>query len=126
MLNVAQPIIEYTHSGVALNGGAAITVITEGTYVSVATGLSKRALCYIKVQNVTGGVSQIIVRDKDESGDWEHSRIGESGGVAKYYCDLNKYGAVIVPCNASGDIEITANGNNKDWKLWLMGFIPSI
>jgi len=125
MIEISPPVIEYTYSGFALNGGAAINVPTAGTYVSVATGLNKRALCYVKVQNVSGGTVGIVVRDKDETGDWDNDK-GEGGGCCRTYCDDNSYGAVVVPCNASGDIEITSSANDIDWKLWLMGFIPSI
>ena len=121
-----QPRIGWKNGGVALNGGAAVTVVTAGTYVSVATGLSNRALCYIKVQNVTGGNSVLTVRDKEETGNWGHLDMNNAGGVCRIWLQNNEYGAVVVPCNASGDIEITAGANNKNWKLWLMGYIPSI
>ncbi len=113
----------YTHSGAALNGGAAVNITTAGTYITVATGLSARALCYIKVQNVSGDSSTLTVRDADETGDWNHVLVNQSNGPAKVFSNVNKYGVVIVPCNASGDIEITTAGNTKSWKLWLMGHI---
>lgn len=115
---------QYHYSGAALNSGNAVAITTAGTYVTVATGLSNRALCYIKMQNVSGaGWASCIVRDKDETGNWGHVQIDFPSGPARCELTNNYYGAVIVPCNADGDIEITSGTNGDDWKLWLMGYI---
>ena len=124
--SATQPPGVWNHSGFAMNGGAAVVIPNAGTYVTVATGLNNRALCYVKLQNLSGGVSMCVVRDADEAGSWDHTRQGESGGVARLSLANDAYGAIVVECNASGDIEITAIANGHDWKLWLMGYMPSI
>lgn len=113
----------WQHDGSALNGGNAVDIPTAGTYVSVDTGIGSRALCYVRVQNVTGGDSACTVRDADENVDFGHEKFSDPCGSARVFAGDDEYGVVVVECNASGNIEITGDSNGDDWKLWLMGYV---
>ncbi len=117
---------QWHHDGSALNGGNAVSIPTPGTYVTVATGLSNRALCYIKVQLTaeSGGGAAITVIDDDETGDFAHEKFNANGGVARTFIGLNEFGLIVVECNASGDIKITVDADaGNEFKLWLQGYV---
>jgi len=122
-----QPIAEQWQApDRALNGGVAVIVPTIGTYVSVSTGIGARALCYLKIQNVSGMDATITVRDADESGDWGHLRYNNASGASRFLVGNDQYSAVVVPCNALGNFGITSDQANSDWKIWLTGYVKQM